>query len=29
MHHLAFHVDDIHQELSRLKALGFEDYWRC
>ena len=24
MHHLAFHVDDIHQELSRLKALGFE-----
>ena len=24
MHHLAFHVDDIHQELSRLIALGFE-----
>ena len=24
MHHLALHVDDIHQELSRLRALGFE-----
>ena len=24
MHHLAFHVDDIHQELNRLTALGFE-----
>ena len=24
MHHLAFHVDDIYQELSRLKALGFK-----
>ena len=24
VHHLAFHVDDIHQELSRLKALGFK-----
>ena len=24
IHHLAFHVDDIYQELSRLKALGFE-----
>ena len=24
VHHLAFHVDDIYQELSRLKALGFK-----
>ena len=24
MHHLALYVDDIHQELSRLTALGFE-----
>jgi methylmalonyl-CoA/ethylmalonyl-CoA epimerase len=24
IHHLAFHVDDIYQELDRLMALGFE-----
>ena len=24
MHHLALYVDDIHQELNRLTALGFE-----
>ena len=24
IHHLAFHVDNIYQELSRLTALGFE-----
>jgi len=24
MHHMAFHVDDIHQELERLKNEGFQ-----
>ena len=24
MHHLAFYVDDINQELNRLTSLGFE-----
>ena len=24
MHHMAFHVDDIHQELDRLKNEGFQ-----
>lgn len=24
IHHLAFHVDDIHEELNRLLGLGFE-----